>query len=137
MHGGNDKDSCGTVRMVCQNVEIVGKDELWYGQFSRLIVVPAETPFRTNAGRSGTRLGQSDRYGWMDEPRLNCSERPDLNAELVPCTDPWTGAHHMVPNLARSLSNRSRTWEHLLDSGLPRENQLYSGLKRGSGLRKT
>ncbi|KAF2597314.1 hypothetical protein F2Q68_00010476 [Brassica cretica] len=26
----------------------------------------------------------------MGEPRLNCSERPDLHAELVPCTDPWT-----------------------------------------------
>ncbi|KAF2606768.1 hypothetical protein F2Q68_00043131 [Brassica cretica] len=77
------------------NVEMVGKDELWYGQFGRLIVVPAETPFRTNAGQSGTRLGQSDRYSWMDEPRLNCSERPDLHVELVPCTDPWTGAHQV------------------------------------------
>ncbi|KAF2559035.1 hypothetical protein F2Q68_00016051 [Brassica cretica] len=75
MHGGNDKDSCGTVRMVRQNVEMVGKDELWYGQFGCLIVVPAETPFRTNAGRS---------------------ERPDLHAELVPCTDPWTEAHHFL-----------------------------------------
>ncbi|KAF3524080.1 hypothetical protein F2Q69_00046107 [Brassica cretica] len=93
MHGGNDKDSCGTVRMVRPNVEMVGKDELWYGQFGRWIVVPAKTPFRTNAGQSGTRPGQFDRYSWMDEPRLNCSERPDLHVELVPCTDPWTGAH--------------------------------------------
>ncbi|KAF2549446.1 hypothetical protein F2Q70_00020758, partial [Brassica cretica] len=42
--------------LVEQNIEMVGKDELWYRQFDRLIVVPAETPFRTNAGRSGTRL---------------------------------------------------------------------------------
>ena len=73
---------------------MVGKDELWYGQFGCLDVVPALAPIRMYAGRSGTRLGQSDRYGWMDEPLFNCSERPDLHAELVPCTDPWTGAHH-------------------------------------------
>ncbi|KAG5383304.1 hypothetical protein IGI04_034774 [Brassica rapa subsp. trilocularis] len=93
MHDSNDKDSCGTVRMVCRNVEMVGKDEFWYGQFGCLDVVPALALFWTYAGRSGTRLGQSDRYGWMDEPQLNCSERPDLHAELVPYTDMWTGAH--------------------------------------------
>lgn len=42
-----------------------------------------------------------------------------------------------VSNLARSLSDRSRTWEHLLDSSLPQGNQLYSRFKHGSGLRKT
>ncbi|KAF3591520.1 hypothetical protein DY000_02021120 [Brassica cretica] len=78
------------------NVEMVGKDELWYGQFGCLDVVPALAPFWTCAGRSGTRLGQYDRYSWMDEPRLNCSQRPDLHAELVPCTDPWTGAHQNI-----------------------------------------
>ncbi|WZZ28377.1 LOW QUALITY PROTEIN: hypothetical protein YC2023_011778 [Brassica napus] len=38
--------------------------------------------------------GSSDWYVRMGEPRLNFSERPDLHAELVPWTDPWTGAHH-------------------------------------------
>ncbi|KAF2532256.1 hypothetical protein F2Q70_00031727 [Brassica cretica] len=36
---GKDKDACGTVRM---NVELVGEDELRYGQFGRLVVVPAK-----------------------------------------------------------------------------------------------
>ncbi|WZY77920.1 hypothetical protein YC2023_024304 [Brassica napus] len=74
---------------------MVGKDELWYGQFGHMVVVPAKTPFRKYAGRSGTRL--SDWYDRMGEPWLNCSERPDLHAELVPCTNPCTEAHHSIP----------------------------------------
>ncbi|KAF2600894.1 hypothetical protein F2Q68_00010361 [Brassica cretica] len=35
VHDGMEKDTHGTVRMVRRNVEIVGKDELWYGQFVR------------------------------------------------------------------------------------------------------
>ncbi|KAF3538614.1 hypothetical protein F2Q69_00022771 [Brassica cretica] len=53
VHGSKEKDTHGTVRMIHQNVEMVRKDELWCG---RLIVVPTKTPFRTYAGRSGTRL---------------------------------------------------------------------------------
>ncbi|KAF2572372.1 hypothetical protein F2Q70_00004371 [Brassica cretica] len=48
-----------------QDVELVREDELRYGQFGRLVVVPAEAPIGTHAGR----LGQSDRYGRMSEPR--------------------------------------------------------------------
>ncbi|KAF3500948.1 hypothetical protein F2Q69_00042722 [Brassica cretica] len=59
---GKDKDACGTIPM---NVELVGEDKLRYGQFGRLVVVPAEAPIGTHAGR----LGQSDRYGLMNEPR--------------------------------------------------------------------
>ncbi|CAN6928790.1 unnamed protein product [Brassica oleracea] len=107
---------------------MVGKDELWYGQFGRLIVIPAETPFRMNADRSSTRLGQSNRYSWVDELRLNCSERPDLYAELVPCTDPWTGTHQrgspLQPPTRRSvLSSRKKTTLLLLN---PPHSSIYS-----------
>ncbi|KAF3535937.1 hypothetical protein F2Q69_00022741 [Brassica cretica] len=57
VHGSKEKDTRGTVRMVCRNVEMVGKDELWYGQFGRLVGIPAKTPFGKYVGRSGTRLG--------------------------------------------------------------------------------
>ncbi|KAF3547600.1 hypothetical protein DY000_02003505 [Brassica cretica] len=70
-----------------QNVGLVGEDELWYG---RLVVVLDENPIGMHAGR----LGQSDRYGRMNEPRSNCSERPDLHADRLQWTDPRTGAHH-------------------------------------------
>ncbi|KAF3523433.1 hypothetical protein F2Q69_00047678 [Brassica cretica] len=66
------------------------KDELWYGQFGRLVVVPAEAPIGTHVGR----LGQSDWYGRMNEPQSNCSEHPDLHAGQLQWTDPRTGAHH-------------------------------------------
>ncbi|KAF3488833.1 hypothetical protein F2Q69_00053912 [Brassica cretica] len=33
-------------------------------------------------------------YGEKHEPRLKCSERPELHAELVQCNDLWTAAHH-------------------------------------------
>ncbi|KAF3535861.1 hypothetical protein F2Q69_00019079 [Brassica cretica] len=86
---GKDKDSCGTVRM---NVELVGEDELRYGQFGHLVVVPAEAPIGTHAGW----LGQSDRYGRVNEPRLNCSERPDLHAGVVaPCMSPGHAEGHV------------------------------------------
>ncbi|KAF2564512.1 hypothetical protein F2Q70_00014480 [Brassica cretica] len=71
------------------NVELVGEDELWYGQFGRLVVVPTEVPIRTHAGR----LGQSDRYGRMNEPQSNCSERPDFHDGWLQWTDPRTEAH--------------------------------------------
>ncbi|KAF3541564.1 hypothetical protein F2Q69_00023057 [Brassica cretica] len=32
-----------------QNAEMVGKDELWYGKFGRMVVVPAKAPFRTSS----------------------------------------------------------------------------------------
>uniref|UniRef100_A0A0D3DS56 DUF1985 domain-containing protein n=1 Tax=Brassica oleracea var. oleracea TaxID=109376 RepID=A0A0D3DS56_BRAOL len=86
---GKDKDACGTVRM---NVELVGEDGLWFGRLGRLDVVPAEAPIGTHAER----LGQSDRYGRMNEPRSNCSERPDLHAGWLQWTDPRTRAHHLV-----------------------------------------
>ncbi|KAF3538309.1 hypothetical protein F2Q69_00023056 [Brassica cretica] len=47
---GKEKDACGAVRMVRQNVEMVRKDELWYGKFGPLVVVPAKAPFQTYAG---------------------------------------------------------------------------------------
>ncbi|KAF2600195.1 hypothetical protein F2Q68_00012462, partial [Brassica cretica] len=86
---GKDKDACETVRM---NVELVGGDELRYGQFGRLVVVPAEALIGTHAGR----LSQSDRYGRMNEPRSNCSERPDLHACWLQQTDPRTRAHQYL-----------------------------------------
>ncbi|KAF2570686.1 hypothetical protein F2Q70_00004744 [Brassica cretica] len=43
--------------------EWCGEDGLRFGRFDRLDVVPALAPFRTYAGRSGTRLGQ------LREPR--------------------------------------------------------------------
>ncbi|KAF3599413.1 hypothetical protein F2Q69_00034975 [Brassica cretica] len=84
---GKDKDACGI------NVKLVREDELRYGQFGRLVLVPAKAPIGTHAGR----LGQSDRYGRMNEPRLNCSELPDLHAGWLQWTDPRTGAHQRVP----------------------------------------
>ncbi|KAF3533658.1 hypothetical protein DY000_02037991 [Brassica cretica] len=56
----------------------------------RLDVVPAEAPIGKHAGR----LGQSDQYGRMNEPRSNCSERSDLHAGWLQWTDPRTRAHH-------------------------------------------
>ncbi|KAF3525315.1 hypothetical protein F2Q69_00048313 [Brassica cretica] len=87
---GKDKDACETVRM---NVELVREDGLWFGRLGRLDVVPAEAPIGTFAGR----LGQSDRYGRMNEPRSNCSERPDLHAGWLQWTDPQTRAHQKRP----------------------------------------
>ncbi|KAF2596273.1 hypothetical protein F2Q68_00009761 [Brassica cretica] len=87
---GKDKDACGTIWM---NVELVGEDRLWFGRYGRLEVVPAKAPIRTHA----IRLGQADRYCRMNEPRLNCSERPDLHAGWLQLTDPRTGAHHSLP----------------------------------------
>ncbi|KAF2586406.1 hypothetical protein F2Q70_00035638 [Brassica cretica] len=92
---GKDKDGCGIVRMVHRMRMHVHlrEDELRYGQFGRLVVVPAEAPIGTHAGR----LGQSDRYARMNEPWLNCSEHPDLHAGWLQWTDPRTGAHQRVP----------------------------------------
>ncbi|KAF3511498.1 hypothetical protein F2Q69_00002917 [Brassica cretica] len=92
-----DKDACGTIQM---NVVLVGEDELWYGQFGRLVVVPSEAPIGTHAGW----LSQSDRYGRMKEPQSNCSERPDLHAGRLQWTDLRTGAHHSFP-LQNDLSS--------------------------------
>ncbi|KAF2613036.1 hypothetical protein F2Q70_00011020 [Brassica cretica] len=86
---GKDKDACGTVRM---NIVLVGEDGLWFSRFGRLDVVPAEAPIGTHAGR----LGQFDRYSWMNGPQSNCSERPDLHAGWLQWTDPQTGAHEDV-----------------------------------------
>ena len=55
----------------------------------------SQSSFRTCAGRSGTRLGQSVRYGRKSEPRWKCSGRPDLHACLVSWADPRTEAHHL------------------------------------------
>ncbi|KAF3564641.1 hypothetical protein DY000_02015907 [Brassica cretica] len=49
----------------------------------------------------------SDWYGRLDEPRLNCSEHPHLHAELVPCTDPWTGAHQKRSRTVKQPSPNS------------------------------
>ncbi|KAF3557193.1 hypothetical protein F2Q69_00012914 [Brassica cretica] len=84
-------------------VFIIGEDELRYGQFGRLVMVPAEAPIGTHAGR----FDQSDRYGWMTEPRSNYSERPDLHAGRVQWTDPRTGAHHSLP-LQKDLSSNMK-----------------------------
>nr|VDD38289.1 unnamed protein product [Brassica oleracea] len=59
-----------------QAKSLVGEDELQYGETGHLVVVPVEAPIGTHAGR----LGQCVRYGRMNEPRSNCSERPDLHA---------------------------------------------------------
>nr|VDC59658.1 unnamed protein product [Brassica rapa] len=85
---GKGKDACGTVRM---NIELVGEDELQYGEIGHLVVVPAEAPLGTHAGR----LGHFVRYDRMNEPRSNCPERPDLHAGWLQWTDPRTGAHHI------------------------------------------
>ena len=45
------------------------------------------------SGTHAGRLGQSDQYGRMNEPRSNCSERPYLRAGWLQWTDPRTGAH--------------------------------------------
>ncbi|KAF3536311.1 hypothetical protein F2Q69_00022558 [Brassica cretica] len=45
---GKDENACGTVQMI---VELVGEDELQYGEIGRLVVVPAEAPIGTHAGR--------------------------------------------------------------------------------------
>ncbi|KAG5410868.1 hypothetical protein IGI04_007187 [Brassica rapa subsp. trilocularis] len=75
-------------------VKKVGQDELQFGQFGRLVEDLAEAPFQTYAGQSGTRLGQSFRYGRKSEPQLKCSGCPDLHAGLVPRTNPQTEARH-------------------------------------------
>ncbi|KAF3564114.1 hypothetical protein DY000_02013524 [Brassica cretica] len=83
----------GTERRLDLNVELVGENELQYGEIGRLVVVPAEAPIRTHAGR----LGQCACCGQMNEPRSNCSERPDLHAGWLQWTDPRTGAHQFRP----------------------------------------
>ncbi|KAF3551085.1 hypothetical protein DY000_02002758 [Brassica cretica] len=72
------------------------KGKLQYGQIGHSAMVPAKAPFRTYAGRSSTLHDQSVRYGKKHELRLKCSERPELHAELVLCTDPWTATHQIV-----------------------------------------
>ncbi|KAF3557195.1 hypothetical protein F2Q69_00012912 [Brassica cretica] len=93
---GKDKDACRTVRM---NVELVGKDELRYGQFGRLVVVPAEAPIGTHAGW----LSQSDRssdlktsVSWLKDMvkdinrlRLNQNEAGTSSTELDECSGSW------------------------------------------------
>ena len=69
---------------------MVGEDGLWFGRVGRLDMFPADAPIGTHAGW----LDQSDRYGRMNEPRLNCSKRLDLHAGWLQWTDPRTGAHH-------------------------------------------
>ncbi|KAG2251298.1 hypothetical protein Bca52824_081434 [Brassica carinata] len=59
------------------------------GRLGRSGVVPAK--LNRDAAE---RLGQSDRCGRMNEPRSNCSERPDLHAGWLQWTDPRTRAHH-------------------------------------------
>ncbi|KAG5393418.1 hypothetical protein IGI04_023381 [Brassica rapa subsp. trilocularis] len=90
---GKYKNACRTVRMVrrmrMHNVDLAGEDKLRYGQFGRLVMVPAEAPIEMHAGR----IDQSDRYGRMNEPQSNCSERPDLHAGRLQWTDPRTRAH--------------------------------------------
>ena len=54
---GSSRSNLSLARLLSLKCRVVGKTELLYGQFGRLIVVSAETPSWTNAGRSGTRLG--------------------------------------------------------------------------------
>ncbi|KAF3502927.1 hypothetical protein F2Q69_00043238 [Brassica cretica] len=70
-----------------QDVELVREDELRYGQFGRLVVVPAEAPIGTHAGW----LGQSDRYGRMSEPRFELAFQchrlevnPTVRSDVMP-----------------------------------------------------
>ncbi|KAF2595925.1 hypothetical protein F2Q68_00008216 [Brassica cretica] len=57
---GKDKNACETVRM---NVDLLGENKLQYVEIGRLVVVPAEAPIGTHAGR----LGQCVLYGQMNE----------------------------------------------------------------------
>lgn len=59
-------------------------------------MVPAKALFRMHVGRSSTLSGQSGQYGEKYEPRIKCSERPELHAGLIPWIGPWTGAHQLV-----------------------------------------
>ncbi|WZZ57603.1 hypothetical protein YC2023_057710 [Brassica napus] len=137
---GKDKDACGTVRMVRQirmhvrlwflhdpskNVELVGEDGLWFGRLGRLDVVPAEAPIGTHAER----LGQSDRYGRMNEPRSNCSERPDLHAGWLQWTDPRTRAHQTCP----SVYSEEHVPRYIPRKGVPRyiPRKMSLGIFRG------
>ena len=87
-----------------------GEDELRYGHFGCLVVVSDEAPIGTHAGR----LGQSDRYGRMNEPRSNCSERHDLHAGRLQLTDPRTGAHHKGSKKQRGRDPKNH---HILTFG--------------------
>ncbi|KAF3527240.1 hypothetical protein DY000_02039475 [Brassica cretica] len=77
-------------------VKLDGKGKLQYSQIGHPAIVPAKDPFRTYVRRSSTLHGQSVWYGEKHEPRLKYSERPELHAELVPCTDLWTAAHQLA-----------------------------------------
>ncbi|KAF2548773.1 hypothetical protein F2Q70_00021918 [Brassica cretica] len=89
MIGSNKEARSSAQSLVHALVELVGKDELQFGQFDHLVMDLAEAPIRTFAGRSGTRPDQSVWYGRKSEPRLGRLERPDLQTGLIP----WTGAH--------------------------------------------
>ncbi|KAF2548567.1 hypothetical protein F2Q70_00023257 [Brassica cretica] len=77
---GNDKDACGTVRMVRRmrmHVRLRFLHHPIWHDLSQVWHDPSQVW-----------------YGEKHEPRLKCSERSELHAELVPCIDPWTAAHH-------------------------------------------
>ncbi|KAF3571295.1 hypothetical protein F2Q69_00061818 [Brassica cretica] len=91
---GNDKDACGTVRMVrrmrihvclrfLHHPSQVWHDpsQVWH-DLSQVLHDPSQVW-----------------YGEKHEPRLRCSERPELHVELVPCNDPWTAAHQYESNI--------------------------------------
>ncbi|KAF3592550.1 hypothetical protein DY000_02022612 [Brassica cretica] len=93
MIGSNKEARSSAQSPVHALVKLDGKAKLQYGQIGHPTMVPAKAPFRTYAGRSSTQHGQSVRHGEKHEPQLKCSERPELHAKLVLCTDQWTAAH--------------------------------------------
>ncbi|WZZ78102.1 hypothetical protein YC2023_098674 [Brassica napus] len=107
---GNDKDACGTVRMVRRMRMHV---RLWFLHHpSQVWHDPRQVwhdPSQVWHDLSHVWHDLSQVwhdpsqvwYGEKHEPRLKCSERPELHAELVPCNNLWTAAHHYVTMRSR------------------------------------
>uniref|UniRef100_A0A0D3DBL9 Uncharacterized protein n=1 Tax=Brassica oleracea var. oleracea TaxID=109376 RepID=A0A0D3DBL9_BRAOL len=129
---GKDKDACEIVRLVrrmrmhvrlrfLHHPSQVWHDprQVWHDpsqvwhDLSQVWHDP-EAPIGTHAGR----LGQSDRYGRMNEPRSNCSERPDLHAGWLQWTDPRTRAHQSRPSTIKEdlIENIWAKFGHLLNN---------------------
>ena len=77
------------------------------------------------------------RYGRMNEPRSNCSERHDLHAVWLQWTDPRTGAHHLAHGRGRSAPRSPRPWVRTtsttVGSPMGEDDQHHGRLAHGRG----
>ncbi|KAF3532989.1 hypothetical protein DY000_02041882 [Brassica cretica] len=83
-------DTRGTVRMGCWV-----RMHVCLGFFTTQAKFGSTIVLRMSRWSGKTSSGTVSLVVWLwFQPKLHSGQRPDLHAELVPCTDPWTGAHH-------------------------------------------